>query len=330
MRTHFAKLAKEVVEGFSLSASSLVVDIGSNDGTLLKGFRNFNVKVLGVEPATNASKLAKAMGIETVNDFFNEKTALSIVQEKRRAKAVLATNVFAHIANLDDFLLGINILLDEAGVLIIEVPYLVDLLEKMLYDTIYHEHLSYFAVTPLVRLLKRFSMEIFDVKRVSVHGGSIRIYVRKSASPSSSSESVTTLLQLEKGLNLDSLQTYLRFATEVAGVKEKLVGILKHLKTEMKKVVGYGAPAKGNTLLNYCSIGTDILEYIVDESPYKQGLYTPGMHVPVLPTKKILEDKPDYVLLLAWNYVDEILLRERKYREMGGKFILPIPDPQII
>ncbi len=328
MRSHFTGLAGEVFGKSKLSVDSLVVDIGSNDGTLLKSFRAFKVKTLGVEPASNLAKLAEDEGIETVNDFFNEKTALEIMQNKGKANAVMATNVFAHIQNLDEFLRGIDILLDDGGVFVIEIPYLLDLLEKMLFDTIYHEHLSYFAVSPLVTLFKRFDMEMFDVKRISVHGGSIRVYVRKS--PSSSSESVAKLVQLERHLHLDSLPTYLSFATEVARIRAKLVRLLKHIKAKRKRIAGYGAPAKGNTLLNYCRLGTDTLDYIVDENPYKQGLYTPGMRIPVFPTKKIGDDRPDYVLLLAWNYSDEILQREQKYRERGGKFILPIPDPQIV
>lgn len=329
LRTHFEGMAKEVVEKFGLNSDSMVIDIGSNDGTLLRCFQGLKIKTLGVEPATNVAKLAREKGIETINDFFDEKIARRIRGEAK-VGAVLATNVFAHVNDLDDFLHGIKILLDDTGVFVIEVPYLVDLLEKMLFDTIYHEHLSYFALEPLATLFDRFDMKIIDVKRVDSHGGSIRVYVVRSTSSFQPTESVTRLLQLENRFRLSSPETYLDFASQLKLLKEKLVSMLKRFKAEGNKIVGYGAPAKGNTLLNYCKIGTDILDYIVDESPLKQGLYTPGAHIPVLPTRQIRVDRPDYVLLLAWNYATEILEREREYRRTGGKFIVPIPEPRII
>ncbi len=329
LRTHFKQLATEVVERFGLTSSSLVMDIGSNDGTLLKYFQDLNVKTLGVEPATNLARLSRERGIDVINDFFGKKTAESILP-KRDVGAILATNVFAHVNNLDDFLQGVNLLLDDRGALVIEVPYLVDLLDKMLFDTIYHEHLSYFALEPLMTLFHRFDMKIIDVKRIDSHGGSIRIYVVKSTSPIRPTRSVTELLQLESRHGLNSLDTYLEFASQVKLIKEKLLVMLKRFKNEGKKIVGYGAPAKGNTLLNYCGIGNDILDYIVDESPLKQGLYTPGTHIEVLPTKYLREDSPSYALLLAWNYASEILEREQEFRSKGGKFIVPIPDPAVL
>ncbi len=329
LRAHFAGLAKEVVEGFDLKSDSLAIDIGSNDGTLLKCFREAGTRTMGFEPATNVTRLALAEGIETVNDFFTEKSAISL-GGNQKAKAILATNVFAHVNDLDDFLRGVKVLLDDVGVFVIEVPYLVDLLQKMLFDTIYHEHLSYFAVRPLARLFNRFDMKIMDIRRIDSHGGSIRIYVVRSSSPLQPRESVTRLLELERKLRLDALKTYRGFSKDVNLVKEKLASMLKQFKAEGKRIVGYGAPAKGNTLLNYCKIGNDLLDYIVDESPLKHGLYTPGTHIPVLPTKHVRTDKPDYALLLAWNYATEILEREREYRESGGRFIVPIPEPRII
>ncbi len=329
LRAHFEGLAKEIVERFGHISNSVVVDIGSNDGTLLRCFQGFGIKTLGVEPAANLAKLAREGGIDTINDFFGKKIAERI-RGDTKVGAVLATNVFAHVNDLDDFLHGVKTLLDDRGVFVIEVPYLVDLLGKMLFDTIYHEHLSYFALEPLVTLFDRFDMKILDVKRVDSHGGSIRVYIVRSTSPFQPTESVTSLLQLEKRLRLSSLETYLDFASQVKLIKEKLVSMLKHFKNKGNKIVGYGAPAKGNTLLNYCGIGSDILDYIVDESPLKQGLYTPGMHIEVIPTKYLREDKPDYALLLAWNYASEILEREQEFRDKGGKFIVPIPNPKVM
>jgi SAM-dependent methyltransferase len=327
---HFAELANKTVEKFNLPEGSLVVDIGSNDGTLLKFFKIHKVKVLGIEPATNIAKLAEASGIETINDFFGQRTALKVVDDKGKAKVITGTNVFAHVNDLDDFLKGIDILLEDNGIFIIEVPYLPDLLEKIEFDTIYHEHLSYFSIKPLATLFEKFKMEIFDVERIGIHGGSIRVFVKRASAPGPVSESVTNLLALEQERGLDSIETYLTFATEVASIKERLIELLKRLKSEGKRIVGYGAAAKGNILLNYCKIGTDILDYIVDNIPYKQGRYTPGMHIPVVPEERITQDRPDYALILAWNFAKEIMAKQQKYRELGGQFILPIPNPQII
>ena len=327
---HFANLAKEAVERFSLDKDSLVVDIGGNDGTLLRGFKNLNVRVLNVEPATNIAKIAESSGIETFNEFWNKATALKIANEKGKAKLIIGTNVFAHVDDWDGFIEGVTILLDNNGVFIIEAPYLVDLLEKTEFDTIYHEHLSYLAIRPMVTLFKRCGMEVSDVKRTSIHGGSIRLYIKKSGSNIQTTGSVNELLSLEKKLKLDSLDTYLEFAANVETLKQKLVDLLKGLKSKGKRIAGYGAPAKGNTLLNYYKIGTDLLDYIVDKNPLKQGLYTPGMHIPTFDAGKILEDMPDYLLILAWNFADEIMAQQHAFKEKGGKFIIPLPQPAVL
>lgn len=328
MKQHFCQLAVEVVNNFNLSQDDLVIDVGSNDGTLLKGFKQLGIKTLGIEPATNIALVSEREGIETVNDFFSIDVAKDIIERKSHAKAIIGTNVFAHINDLDGILEAVNILLARDGIFVIEVPYLVDLLSKTEFDTMYHEHLSYFSLRPLVTLFKRFNMELFDVKRVPVHGGSIRCYVRKS--PSKVENSVYKLLALEEDLRLNLFNTYLEFSAKVKNIKLQLTSLLKELKGNGSRIVGYGAAAKGNVLLNYCKIRTDILDYIIDNTPFKQGLYTPGMHIPVVPPDRILKDAPDYVLLLAWNYLDEILKKEQKYRELGGKFIVPIPDPKIM
>jgi len=328
MKQHFYQLAVELINNFRLSRDDLVVDIGSNDGTLLKGFKQLGIKTLGIEPATNVALAAEREGIETINDFFSVEVAKDIIKRKGHARVITGTNVFAHINGLDGVLKAVNNLLTSNGMFVIEVPYLVDLLSKTEFDTIYHEHLSYFSLRPLVALLKRFNMELFDVKRIPVHGGSIRCYVTRS--PSTIKSSVCKLLALEEKLKLNSLKTYLEFGARVRNIKRQLTSLLRTLKEKGYTIIGYGASAKGNTLLNYCKIRTNILDYIVDNTPFKQGLYTPGTHIPIVPTDRILENAPDYALLLAWNYLDEILRKEQKYRELGGKFIVPIPEPRIL
>jgi len=328
MKAHFAGLAQDLMHRFGMPSEALVVDIGSNDGTLLENFQKHNMETLGIEPADNIAELAVSRGIETLNDFFNESFARRICAERGQAKVLLATNVFAHVHDLEDLLRGVSCLLADDGIFAIEVPYLVDMLSNLEFDTIYHEHLSYFAVHPLVTLFSRFGMGIVEVERISVHGGSLRIYVQKSAD--SSSPSVAELLELEAELGLGSLEPYQKFAEEVAQVRGELVSLLQALKTQGARIAGYGAPAKGNVLLNYCKIGTDILDYATDTTPFKQGRYTPGMHIPVFPESRFHEIPPDYALLLAWNYADEILRKEEGYRRAGGKFIIPIPKPRLV
>ena len=329
MKAHFAGLAEDLIQRFNPFPGGLVVDIGSNDGTLLKNFQKHNMVILGVEPADNIAECARSSGIETLNDFFSEEVAHKVCAERGQAKVILATNVFAHVHDLEDFLRGISCLLADDGIFVIEVPYLIDMLSNIEFDTIYHEHLSYFAVRPLVTLFSRFSIGIVEIERICVHGGSIRIYVQKSAD-SLSSSSVNELLKLEREAKLDSLDTYRKFAEGAAQVRKDLLSLLKALKAQGARIAGYGAAAKGNTLLNYCKIGTDILDYITDTTPFKQGRYTPGMHIPVLPESRFHQAPPDYALLLAWNYADEILRKEERYRQEGGKFIVPIPKPRLV
>jgi SAM-dependent methyltransferase len=328
MQAHFTGLAEDVIENFKIRKDSLVVDIGSNDGTLLQCFSKFGLRMLGIEPASNIAQLAEANGIPTVNEFFEENCAVNVYKEYGSADIITATNVFAHVDNLESIISGINRLLSTEGVFIIEVPYLSNLLNNMEFDTIYHEHLSYFAIHPLVYLFQKFGMEVVDVKQIPIHGGSIRVFVQRS--PKQQSQNVTKLLSMEREAKLNSLKTYMKFAENVTLVKEKLVKLLKRLKNEGTRITGYGATAKGNTLVNYCKIGPDILDYITDTTPFKQGHYTPGMHIPIFPEEKFHENPPDYALLLAWNYANEILQKESKYRQNGGKFILPIPEPEVI
>lgn len=324
---HCRSLVKKVSEKFRLGPDSLVIDIGGNDGTLLKQFRG--VRTLNVEPASNVAETAEKEGIETVNEFWNRKTALKIRDVYGTASMIIGTNVFAHNDDLDSFMEGVTATLAEDGVFIIEVPYLMDLLDNTEFDTIYHEHLSYFSLMPLEHIFKRFGMKIFDVERLKIHGGSIRVYASKNVSVRAGT-SVGSLIAMERKMGMDSLDTYLDFSVKVDVMKKNLVRFLRKLKFDGKRVVGYGAAAKGNTLLNYCKIGTDLLDYIVDKSPHKQGMYTPGMHIPVFGPEKLMEDHPDYVLILPWNFSDEIMKQEKRYAKSGGKFILPIPEIKVI
>jgi hypothetical protein len=286
------------------------------------------MRVLGIEPAANIAELALSRGIDTLVDFFDRNLADRIKTEHGRPGVILATNVFAHVNDLDDFVDAVNILIADDGVFVIEVPYLMDMIARVEFDTIYHEHLSYFAVRPLVTLFGKFGMSIVDVERVGVHGGSLCLFVQKA--PNSMGAHVTGLLEKEKYANVDSLATYKKFAEETDTIRQELTSLLTTLKSQGRKIAAYGATAKGNTLLNYCKIGTDLLDYVSDTTPSKQGRYTPGMHIPVFPESYFHESPPDYALLLAWNYADEILSKEVRYRQAGGKFIIPIPKPKSV
>jgi 2-polyprenyl-3-methyl-5-hydroxy-6-metoxy-1,4-benzoquinol methylase len=330
LRKHFECLATEVVNDFSLNSESLVVDIGSNDGTLLKEFKNWGVQVIGVEPAVNIAKIAEENGIKTINYFFSEDTAKQIVKETGEVDVVTATNVVAHTNNLDDLLKGIAYLLKDEGVFVIEVPYLVDLLDKVEFDTIYHEHLSYFAVRPLKRLFEAHDFKIVNVERVTIHGGTIRVFVSKKKSSYEINESVSQLISLEIEKGLHEVTAYKKFAERVEKLKDALVSLLQKLKRENKKVIGYGAAAKGNTLLNYYRIGPDLMEFIADLSPMKQNKFTPGTHIPVSSPERIYDAEPDYMVILAWNFADEIMIQQAKFKEMGGQFIIPVPEVKIV
>lgn len=330
LRRHFQNLADEAVETFQPPENALVVEIASNDGTLLKGFKKYKVRTLGVEPANNIAAMARASGIETVNEFFTQRLAKQLAKSHGKANVIIATNVVAHIDDLEDLAGALEMSLDASGVVIIEVPYLVDLLENLEYDTIYHEHLSYFAVRPLNTLFKSQGLKLFDAKRVPIHGGSLRLFVGKKGSRFSISKTVSELIATEESMSLQTITPYLDFAKKVEQSRSCLLSLLNGFKREGKRIIGYGAPAKGNTLLNYCGITTSLLDYIIDRSPLKQGKYTPGTHIPVFPTEKIWEEFPDYMLVLAWNFAEEIMRQQSAFKEKGGKFIIPIPQPRIM
>lgn len=326
---HFEEFAKSVFPRFSLNSKSLVIDIGSNDGILLKPFKKLGAKVLGIEPAKKIAEVAKKDGIETVSEFFNVKLAKKIVKEKGQAKIVTANNVFAHIDDLDEVIEGLKILLSDDGVFIMEAPYLIDFIQRRYFDLVYHEHLSYWAIKPLITLFKRFNMVVFDVQKVDAHGGTIRVFIKKKEGPYKTEKNVTHFLALEKKEKLEKINTYLNFAKKIQENKMKLIKLLGSLKANGQKIAAYGAPAKGNTLLNFFSIGTEILDFVVDDNPWKQGLYTPGKRIPVVPSEFIYKERPDYILILAWNFADSIIKMHYKYKESGGKFLIPVPEPKI-
>ncbi len=326
---HFHSMARSTFSRFGLHSNDLVVDIGSNVGVLLQGFKNQGAEVLGIEPAANICEIANKNGIETINDFFSEELALGIVKNKKRAKIVTGTNVVAHIDNIHSLVRAIEILLDNNGIFIFEAPYLVDLIENLEYDTIYHEHLSYLSVKPMNILFHRFGMEIFDVEKVSIHGGSLRYFVAKE-NIYPISDNVTRFIKLEKEKKIYEMDTLRNFARSVQRNREELVWMLKSLKREGKSIAGVSAPAKGMTLLNYCRIGTETLDFITEKATLKINKYTPGMHIPVVSDSELIKQMPDFAMLLAWNFSDEIMKNLKEYKDAGGKFIIPIPEPHIV
>lgn len=329
MVKHFEALADQTVKDFKVKPGDLVVDIGSNDGILLKFFKAHEAQVLGIDPATNLAIVARLSGINTIDDFFTEKLAKKVAREMGKAKIITATNVVAHIHDIHDLFKGISTLLDKNGIFIGEFPYALDMLKKNEFDTIYHEHLSYFSLTALDWLFKKHGLKLVDVKKQAVHGGSIRVYVGLRGSKHKPTKAAAQFLQDEKEAGLTTRQPYEEFADRTQKIRGDLVALLKKLKKNGKRIIGYGAAAKGNVMLNFCKIGPNLIEYIVDSVPYKQGLYTPGTHIPIYPEKKLETDFPDYVVILAWNFADEIMRKQEAYRQKGGQFIIAIPNVRI-
>ncbi len=319
-----------MVERFGFNSSSQVIEIASNDGYLLQYFLEKGVPVLGIEPAGNCAKVAIDKGIPTEVKFFGVQTATALAAAGKQADLLLGNNVLAHVPDLNDFVGGMKILLKPNGVITMEFPHLLQLMQQNQFDTIYHEHFSYFSFLTVEKVFAAHGITLFDVQEISTHGGSLRIYGRHTeATDRAVTERVADLKAKEIAAGLDQIPTYLTFSEQVKETKRKLLTFLIEAKRQGKSVVGYGAPAKGNTLLNYCGVGTDFIDYTVDRSPHKQGLFLPGTHIPILSPDQIAETKPDYVLILPWNLREEIAAQMAYIREWGGQFVVPIPEVQV-
>lgn len=325
---HFADYAKTIAKRFSLSGNSLVIDIGSNDGVLLSHFKKEGTKILGIDPAKNIAEEATKNGIPTVAKFLSSETARIIASEYGKASIITANNVFAHTDNVIGFVEAIKKLLKPDGVFIFENQYLKDLIEKNLFDMIYHEHLCYYHLTPLVPFFQRLGLRIFDVEHVPTHGGSIRVYVGLKDSSHKTSQRVQNMLNGESILN--NISTYHAFAERINAIGGKLRLLLDDFRNQGKRIVGYGAPAKATTLCYALGIDGRMLEYIVDDSRMKQGLFMPGTHIPIKTSDTLYTDKPDYGLILAWNFADSIVKNHQLFIKNGGIFILPVPEPRIL
>lgn len=328
---HFRNYAKTMKERFQLNEKSLVVEFGSNDGVLQKPFKDFGITAVGVEPAINVAKIAKERGLIVINDYVSTKVAEHILKSYGKADLICANNTFAHIDDMHEVMRFIKLLLKENGVFVFEVHYLVDLLNKYQYDFIYHQHLMYHSLMALSHLLKLFDMEIFDVKRIPIHFGSIRVYVKNIENKRESiREVVKELLKLEKKMGLDQEETFFKFASEVISKRDEITKTVKGLKAKGKKIIGYGASGRASVHLNFCNLGPKEIDYIVDMSPERQNRLMPGTHIPIISPEVLKKDNPDYAILFAYNYEKEILGKEREFIERGGKFIIPIPDVRIV
>lgn len=326
---HFEDYAATVINRFSPPAEGLVLDIGSNDGTLLRFFQNAGMKVLGIDPAKEIAAAATAGGIETLPRFFTPSLAREIVEAHGKAAVVTANNVFAHADDLKSIAEGIAAMLAPGGVFVFEVSYLVDVFEDVLFDTIYHEHMAYHAVGPLQRFFKSIGLELFAAERIPSHGGSLRGYVQLADGPHQDDGSVGNLLAVERSLGLDSSTTLLDFGARIDKLGQTFTGVIRELQAAGKTIAGYGAPAKATTLLYHFGIAPGTLEFIVDDSPLKQGLYSPGLHIPVVPAEILLEKQPDILVILAWNFAEVIMEKNAAFAKKGGRFLVPVPEVRL-
>jgi methylation protein EvaC len=329
MAVHFEEMANHILEDFVSSADPFIVEIGSNDGILLRNFAKRNIRHLGIEPSANVAEVARSSGVDTICEFFDEKLANRIVRAHGHADAFLAANVMCHIPYLHSVIRGIDILLNPQGVIIFEDPYLGDVIEKTLYDQIYDEHVFLFSISSIWYLFEQHGMEVIDAEPQETHGGSMRyIIARKNCRPVSAN--VLTLLEREKEIGLNSKGTYDTFKRNCEKSRDSLMSLLKKLKTQGKRVVGYAATSKSTTVINYCGITTDLIEYISDTTPIKQGKFSPGAHVPIRPHDQFTAAYPDYALLFAYNHAREIMEKEKRFISSGGRWIVYVPKVQVL
>jgi SAM-dependent methyltransferase len=328
---HAEAYADAMTRGLGLGGDHLVVEIGSNDGYLLQYFKARGVRVQGVEPAANVARVAaERHGIASRVAFFGRRTAQAMVAEGEAADLLIGNNVLAHVPDINDFVAGLRLLLKPGGVISMEFPHLLRLLAETQFDTIYHEHVSYLSLTVVERIFAAQGLRLFDVEAVTTHGGSLRIFACHDEAQRPQSRAVADLRKHERAAGLGRLETYLGFASAVQEVKHALLSFLVEARESGHGVAGYGAPAKGNTLLNYCGVGSDLLPYTVDRSPHKQGRLLPGSGIPVFATERIFETRPDYLLILPWNLKDEIMQQMQGIRDWGGRFVLPLPKLQVL
>ena len=328
---HAEKYANMIIKKNHLTKNSLVIEIASNDGYLLQFFKKREIKILGIEPAANVAKVAIDNGIKTLIEFFGEKSAKKLSNENTKADLIIGNNVLAHVPDINDFVKGISILLKSEGTINMEFPHLLQLIKNKQFDTIYHEHFSYFSLLVVKKIFEFHNLTIFDVEEIPTHGGSLRIYVKHQKNKKIKiEESVNHILNSEEKFGMLKIDTYLEFSEKIKHLKKEIKKFFKETKQKNKKIICYGAAAKGNTLLNYCQIGKENIEFVVDNNQYKQGLYLPGSHLIIKDPNKILEIKPDFVFILPWNIKNEIMDEISYIRDWGGKFVIAIPEVQIL
>lgn len=330
MHEHFGGLAEKLKNTLLTSPDSLFVDVGCNDGLLLKHAHDLGIKTLGIDPAENIGLLAKEKGLDIISEYFNPEIAKNARANYGPAKVITSNNTFNHIDDLHGFMDGVKLLLTDDGVFIVEVPQAIEYMNKLMFDNIYHEHLSVFSVKSLIELYAAFDLEIYDIEPLVVQGGSMRVFARFKKDGSAVPAKVAEWLELEKAAGLLDRNAYQKYKESVESIRDELMKMLATFKKQGKKIAAYGASAKGNTVLNYYGIGTEVLSFIADKNTLKHGLYSPGMHIPVVSTEMIESDRPDYLLILAWNLADEIMQQQKAFKAAGGKFIIPIPKPVVI
>jgi 2-polyprenyl-3-methyl-5-hydroxy-6-metoxy-1,4-benzoquinol methylase len=328
---HAKNYVNMMIAKFNFDDKNLIIEIASNDGYLLQFFKEKNIPSLGIEPAVNVAKVAKEKGIPTITKFFSINTANELKKDNKNADLIIGNNVLAHVPNLNDFIQGLKILLKSTGIITLEFPHILQLIQKNQFDTIYHEHFSYFSLLTVEKIFLFHGLTIFDVDEIPTHGGSLRIYIKHSENKNISiHERVSILLGKEKGEGLENISTYTNFIKSVNEIKKQLQEFVNDAKNSGKKIVCYGAAAKGNTLLNYCKIGNNFIDYVVDQNPHKQGLFLPGTHIPIKNPDEIKKTKPDYLIIIPWNLKNEIMEEMKIIRNWGGKFVIPIPEVTIL